>query len=72
LVDGTGTVLQTPANVDAFTLPERKYVDEAAINYRRTVDGFPLRTQTCQVTLILRVRPTFWPVNQHSLAENLN
>ena len=31
-----------------------------------------LKTQTCQVTLILRVRPAFWPVNQHSLAENLN
>ena len=29
-------------------------------------------SQTCQVTLILRVRPTFCPVNQHSLAENLN
>ena len=28
--------------------------------------------QTCQVTLILRVRPAFWQVNQHSLAENLN
>ena len=30
------------------------------------------RLQTCQVTLISRVRPAFWPVNQHSLAENLN
>jgi len=29
-------------------------------------------SQTCQVTLISRVRPAFWPVNQHSLTENLN
>jgi len=28
--------------------------------------------QKCQVTLISRVRPAFWPVNQHSLDENLN
>ena len=30
------------------------------------------RKQTCQVTLTSRVRPAFWPVNQHSLAETLN
>ena len=30
------------------------------------------KVQTCQVTLISRVRPAFWPVNQHSLDENLN
>jgi len=27
------------------------------------------KTQTCQVILISRVRPAFWPLNQHSLAE---
>ena len=27
--------------------------------------------QTCQVTLISRVRPAFWPTNPHSPTQNL-
>ena len=43
-----------------------------ACNYSSIIDSSLSAMQTCQVTLISRVRPTFWPVNQHSLAENLN